>query len=241
MVNMKKLGMAIQNSESVSVAWQPGRPRGIVWRVFLVKKLIWTKKFRGEGRTGVLRLSFWGEEVVIMMPLVVRPTVRTYLCIRFLCSLPPAVLFLIYFPTATVSYFTLGDCVQESMLNSLSEGTLKDVAQALILLHLIAATPICLNPPNQWLESLFNIPTGKVTLCLLVKRWHDLLTETFCFRVHMETLCVQNIFADPPVVHRTEHPQLWCHSFVGRRQHCHPNDLRLSSTVQYPQHQSQLH
>ena len=71
------------------------------------------------------------------------------------------VLFIIYFPTATVSYFTLGDCVQESMLNSLTEGTLKDVAQALILIHLIAATPICLNPPNQWLENLFNIPTGE--------------------------------------------------------------------------------
>ena len=71
-----------------------------------------------------------------------------------------SVLFLIYFPTTAVSYFTIGDCVQESMLDSLTEGTIKDVAQALILIHLVTATPICLNPPNQWLESVFNIPTG---------------------------------------------------------------------------------
>ena len=72
-----------------------------------------------------------------------------------------AVLFLIYFPTAAVSYFVLGDCIAPSMLDSLDHGALKDAAQVLILLHLIAATPICLNPPSQWLESLLNIPPGK--------------------------------------------------------------------------------
>ena len=78
-----------------------------------------------------------------------------------------AVLFLIYFPTAALSYFVLGDCIAPSMLDSLDHGALKDVAQVLILLHLIAATPICLNPPSQWLESLLKIPPGKSIFHLL--------------------------------------------------------------------------
>ena len=107
------------------------------------------------------------------------------------------VLFIIYFPTATVSYFTLGDCVQESMLNSLTEGTLKDVAQALILIHLIAATPICLNPPNQWLESLFNIPTGEPASLLFIFRLCNcsgfyFLTKNFCY--YLNVICVERAF-----------------------------------------------
>ena len=34
------------------------------------------------------------------------------------------------------------------------------MAECTILVHLFAAVPIAINPPNQYFEKLFNIPNG---------------------------------------------------------------------------------
>ena len=71
-----------------------------------------------------------------------------------------AILFLIYCPTAAVGYFSLGDCVQSNVILSMSDGGLKTAAECIILLHLVAALPIIINPPSQFFEELLHIPRG---------------------------------------------------------------------------------
>ena len=70
------------------------------------------------------------------------------------------VLFCIYFPTAAVGYFSLGSCVNNNIIFSMSDGTLKSIAECVILLHVVAAFPIVLNPPSQFFEELLHIPKG---------------------------------------------------------------------------------
>ena len=71
------------------------------------------------------------------------------------------ILFLIYCPTAGVGYFSLGDCVQDNVIMSMTNGHgLKTAAECIILLHLVAALPIAINPPSQFFEELLHIPQG---------------------------------------------------------------------------------
>ena len=66
---------------------------------------------------------------------------------------------MIYFPTAAVGYVYLAsDCVKPNMLNNLADGSVKLAASVIIILHLYTAAPIAINPPNQWLEEMINIP-----------------------------------------------------------------------------------
>ena len=64
----------------------------------------------------------------------------------------------IYFPTAAVGYFKLGDCMSDNMLQSMSDGIMKKIAEGLMMVHLISAVPIVVNPPNQYFEELMGIP-----------------------------------------------------------------------------------
>ena len=48
-----------------------------------------------------------------------------------------SVLFLIYAPVASVGYFTLGDCVNDNIIMSLSKGPVKTAAEVVLLLHLV--------------------------------------------------------------------------------------------------------
>ena len=68
---------------------------------------------------------------------------------------------MIYTPVATVGYFTLGDCVNENIIFSLSKGPAKIAAETVLLLHLISAMPIVINPPSQYFEEIMGIPKSK--------------------------------------------------------------------------------
>lgn len=70
------------------------------------------------------------------------------------------ILFLIYFPMAAGGYFALGDLVKDNIVLSMSDGWQKIVVEVMLLLHLVTAFPIITNPPTQFFEHLFNIPTA---------------------------------------------------------------------------------
>ena len=53
---------------------------------------------------------------------------------------------------------------------SMSNGILKTAAECIILLHLVAALPIIINPPSQFFEELLHIPQGISTVFKLVLR-----------------------------------------------------------------------
>jgi len=68
------------------------------------------------------------------------------------------VLFLIYSPMASVGYWELGDSVSSNIVETMCDGPIKIVVEVLLLLHLISAFPIVVNPSNQFCEGLLNIP-----------------------------------------------------------------------------------
>ena len=51
----------------------------------------------------------------------------------------------------------LGDCVRPNVIESLSEGPAKSVAEGLMMAHLVSTLPIVLNAPNQYIEGLLGI------------------------------------------------------------------------------------
>jgi len=87
------------------------------------------------------------------------------------------VLFIIYFPIAAVGYFSLGKCVDENVIESMSDGGLKTAAEIVILLHLVAALPIIINPPSQFFEGLLKIPHGKKSASYCCSCFH---TKKLC-------------------------------------------------------------
>ena len=93
---------------------------------------------------------------------------RCYHCspCQNICSLFLSVLFIMYFPTASVGYFMLGDCMKKDMLSSMNTGPMKKVAQAVVMAHLIAAVPIVINPPSQFFEELMENDTSYFKKCL---------------------------------------------------------------------------
>jgi len=68
------------------------------------------------------------------------------------------ILLCIYAPMAAVGYFELGNAVANNVVESVCNGTIKVVIQVLLLLHLMAAFPIMMNPPNQFFENILGIP-----------------------------------------------------------------------------------
>jgi len=69
------------------------------------------------------------------------------------------ILFLIYFPMAASCYFSLGSSVADNIVLSMSDGWQKITVEIMLLLHLVTAFPIILNPPSQFCEKLLNIPS----------------------------------------------------------------------------------
>jgi len=69
------------------------------------------------------------------------------------------VLFALYFPMAAGCYFSLGDQVTPNIVLAMSEGWQRITVEIMLLLHLVTAFPIILNPPSQFCEKLFNIPS----------------------------------------------------------------------------------
>ena len=71
-----------------------------------------------------------------------------------------SVLFVIYFPIAAGCYFSLGDQVTDNIVLAMSDGWQRITVEIMLLLHLVTAFPIILNPPAQFCEKLLNIPSG---------------------------------------------------------------------------------
>ena len=64
----------------------------------------------------------------------------------------PAALFLLYFPFAAMAYYSLGLCITDNIVFSVSPGILQTLAQLVLLVHLSSALPILINPANQYVE-----------------------------------------------------------------------------------------
>ena len=57
-------------------------------------------------------------------------------------------------------YFAIGDKVEDNIVKAMSAGWQRVVVEIMLLLHLITAYPIITNPPAQFFEQLFNIPSS---------------------------------------------------------------------------------
>jgi len=68
------------------------------------------------------------------------------------------ILFLIYLPMAAVPYFAFGDASTDNIVLKIADGPLRVTVEIMLLLHLISAFPILLNPPAQYFEHLMDIP-----------------------------------------------------------------------------------
>jgi len=70
------------------------------------------------------------------------------------------ILILIYMPMAATGYFELGELARNDggIVCALCEGGVKLAIEILLLIHLVSAYPMFMNPPNQFLEGLLGIP-----------------------------------------------------------------------------------
>jgi len=75
-------------------------------------------------------------------------------------TLAIGILFCIYFPMAAGCYFAIGDRVKDNIVLAMSSGWEKITVEIMLLLHLITAYPIITNPPAQFFEQVFNIPSN---------------------------------------------------------------------------------
>ena len=65
---------------------------------------------------------------------------------------------------AAIPYYAFGEDAKDNIALSISSGPLKVTVEIMLLLHLVAAFPILLNPPAQYFENLMEIPLGKYIL-----------------------------------------------------------------------------
>jgi len=72
------------------------------------------------------------------------------------------ILILIYLPMAATGYFELGDLARNDggIVCALCEGGVKTAVEILLLVHLISAYPMFMNPPNQFIEERLGIPAS---------------------------------------------------------------------------------
>ena len=63
-----------------------------------------------------------------------------------------------------LGYYALGDQAEANVVLNLSPGPIRIVIEIMLLLHLISAFPILINPPCLYFEQLFKIPSGMSTL-----------------------------------------------------------------------------
>ena len=61
-----------------------------------------------------------------------------------------------------VGYYSLGSQAEANVVMSLSTGYVRIIIEIMLLLHLVAAFPILINPPCLYFEQLFNIPSGNL-------------------------------------------------------------------------------
>ena len=63
-----------------------------------------------------------------------------------------------------LGYYALGDQAEANVVLNLSPGPIRIVIEIMLLLHLISAFPILINPPCLYFEQLFKIPSGRSKL-----------------------------------------------------------------------------
>ena len=82
-----------------------------------------------------------------------------------------SVLFLIYLPMAVAGYYAYGSSSPSYIVKVLPHGPIRIIIEVMLLLHLVSAFPIITNPPAQYFEQLFKIPSGErettIALCKL--------------------------------------------------------------------------
>ena len=61
---------------------------------------------------------------------------------------------------AAAPYYAFGSDSKANIVLSLSDGWIRITVEVMLLLHLISAFPIILNPPAQFFEHILNIPSG---------------------------------------------------------------------------------
>ena len=61
---------------------------------------------------------------------------------------------------AVAGYFAYGSDAKSYIVDMLPNGPIRMIIEIMLLLHLISAFPIITNPPAQYFEQLFNIPSG---------------------------------------------------------------------------------
>jgi len=71
-------------------------------------------------------------------------------------------LLVLYVPMTAVGYFELGVMARQDggIVCALCDGGVKLMVEILLLVHLISAYPMFLNPPNQFLEKMIGLPPG---------------------------------------------------------------------------------
>jgi len=69
------------------------------------------------------------------------------------------ILFLIYMPMGIAGYFAYGSAAPSNIVLALEHGPIRITIEIMLLLHLISAFPIITNPPAQYFEHIFNIPS----------------------------------------------------------------------------------
>ena len=72
-----------------------------------------------------------------------------------------------------LGYYALGDQAEANVVLNLSPGPIRIVIEIMLLLHLISAFPILINPPCLYFEQLFKIPSGMFIIEII---WFDDLT-----------------------------------------------------------------
>jgi len=72
------------------------------------------------------------------------------------------ILVILYIPMAAVGYFQLGELADNDagIVCVLCDGTIKVVTEVLLIVHLISAYPMFLNPANQFFEEMIGIPSS---------------------------------------------------------------------------------
>ena len=61
---------------------------------------------------------------------------------------------------AAVPYFAYGGHATSNIVLAVSDGWIRITVEVMLLLHLVSAFPIILNPPAQFFEQFMNIPSG---------------------------------------------------------------------------------
>ncbi|KAE9552958.1 hypothetical protein FO519_003835 [Halicephalobus sp. NKZ332] len=69
-----------------------------------------------------------------------------------------AILFFMYTPVCILGYYTYGNALRDSVINSLQKDWIQQAVNLLITIHCILTLTIVFNPLNQEVEEIFNVP-----------------------------------------------------------------------------------